>query len=151
MIDQLDSLLHRLFRNTIAELTADARRAVAALSLPDDALSFVDAGPAPALIVDADSTSMVVLGSRGHGRVAGALTGSVSQHVATLERAIDLSPNLVEAHRSYALFLMRTGRMEEAMTQGMQALITGSKTPKAVMEAVEAASQKAGARKFKAG
>ena len=34
------------------------------------------------------------------------------------------------------------------MTQGMQALITGQKTPKAVMESVEAASQKAGARKF---
>ena len=37
------------------------------------------------------------------------------------------------------------------MTQGMQALITGQKTPKAVMESVEAASQKAGTRKFKVG
>jgi len=44
-----------------------------------------------------------------------------------------------------------TPAVEEAMTQGMQALITGSRTPKAVMESVEAASQKAGARKFKAG
>jgi hypothetical protein len=37
------------------------------------------------------------------------------------------------------------------VTQGMQALITGSKTPKAVMESVEAASQKVGARKFRTG
>jgi len=33
----------------------------------------------------------------------------------------------------------------------MQALITGQKNPKTVMESVEAASQKVGARKFRTG
>jgi tetratricopeptide (TPR) repeat protein len=37
-------------------------------------------------------------------------------------RAIDLNPSLVEARRSYALFLMRTGRMEEAMVHIRRAL-----------------------------
>jgi nucleotide-binding universal stress UspA family protein len=55
---------------------------VAALPLPPETLELVDAGPAPALIAGADRSSVVVLGSRGHGRVSGALTGSVSQHVA---------------------------------------------------------------------
>lgn len=69
-------------RARIAELTADARAAASAVALDEDGLTFVDAGPAPALIVDADPTSVIVLGSRGHGRVAGALIGSVTQHVA---------------------------------------------------------------------
>ena len=69
-------------RARIAELTTDARAAASAVALDEDALTFVDAGPAPALIVDADPTSVIVLGSRGHGRVAGALIGSVTQHVA---------------------------------------------------------------------
>ena len=69
-------------RSRLAELTADARAAVAAVPLPEDALEMVDAGPAPALIVAADPTSVIVLGSRGHGRISGALVGSVSQHVA---------------------------------------------------------------------
>lgn len=69
-------------RSRVAELTADARAAAAALDLDAEALAFVDAGAAPALILDADPTSVIVLGSRGHGRVAGALAGSVTQHVA---------------------------------------------------------------------
>jgi serine/threonine-protein kinase len=36
--------------------------------------------------------------------------------------AIDLNPNLVEARRSYALFLMRTGRMDEAIVHIRRAL-----------------------------
>src|SRR6478735_1715044 len=69
-------------RSRIAEVTADARAAVSGVPLDADALDIVDAGPAPALIVAADPTSVIVLGSRGHGRVSSALAGSVSQHVA---------------------------------------------------------------------
>ena len=69
-------------RSRVAELTADARAAASAIAVDEEALAFVDAGPAPALILDADPTSVIVLGSRGHGRLAGALAGSVTQHVA---------------------------------------------------------------------
>lgn len=69
-------------RSRTAELTTDAREAVAGLGTEDAALDVVEAGPAAALVVAADPTSLIVLGSRGHGRIAGALVGSVSQHVA---------------------------------------------------------------------
>src|SRR5512144_3020464 len=68
-------------RSRVAELTADVRAAVAAAGLGEDAVEMVDAGPAPAVIVAADPSSVIVLGSRGHGRIAGALAGSVTQHV----------------------------------------------------------------------
>jgi nucleotide-binding universal stress UspA family protein len=68
-------------RSRVAELTADVRAAVAAAGLGEDAVDMVDAGPAPAVIVAADPSSVIVLGSRGHGRIAGALAGSVTQHV----------------------------------------------------------------------
>jgi len=44
-------------------------------------------------------------------------------------------------------FLARLAKILE----NLQALFAGQKTPKAVMETVEAASQKVGARKFKVG
>jgi len=69
-------------RARIAEATTDARTAVAGVPLDADALDVVDAGPAPALIVAAEPTSVIVLGSRGHGRISGAFAGSVTQHVA---------------------------------------------------------------------
>src|SRR6476661_8688342 len=53
-------------RSRVAELAADARAAASAVALDEDALAFVDAGPAPALILDADPASVIVLGSRGH-------------------------------------------------------------------------------------
>ncbi len=68
-------------RFRVDELTADARGAVAELSLDDVALDVVESAPAVALMVDADETSVIVLGSRGHGRITGALIGSVTQHV----------------------------------------------------------------------
>lgn len=68
-------------RTRVADLLKDARAAVGALHLEKDALEIVEAGPAPALIVAADHTSVIVLGSRGHGRISSALIGSVSQHV----------------------------------------------------------------------
>lgn len=69
-------------RHRLAELVADARAAVAAVPLPRESLELVDAGPAPALIAGADRSSVIVVGSRGHGRVSGALSGSVTGHVA---------------------------------------------------------------------
>jgi hypothetical protein len=62
-----------------------------------------------------------------------------------------LYPEFLKLQPTGTTRVIFTPAVEEAMTQGMQALITGSKTPKAVMESVEAASQKVGARKFKAG
>ena len=62
-----------------------------------------------------------------------------------------LYPEFLKLQPTGTTRVIFTPVVEEAMTQGMQALITGQKTPKAVMESVEAASQKAGARKFKAG
>ncbi len=81
-VRQVTELDQEWERNRLAELTADARAAVAAAPLPADTLELVDAAAAPALIAGADPTSTIVLGSRGHGRLSSALSGSVSQHVA---------------------------------------------------------------------
>ena len=81
-VRQVTELDQEWERSRLAELTADARAAVADAGLPADALDLVDAGPAPALIVGAEASSLIVLGSRGHGRMAGTFMGSVSQHVA---------------------------------------------------------------------
>src|SRR5215468_9764601 len=62
-----------------------------------------------------------------------------------------LYPEFLKLQPTGTTRVIFTPAVEEAMTQGMQALITGQKTPKAVMESVEAASQKVGARKFRAG
>jgi len=62
-----------------------------------------------------------------------------------------LYPEFLKLQPTGTTRVVFTPAVEEAMTQGMQALITGQKTPKAVMESVEAASQKVGARKFRAG
>jgi raffinose/stachyose/melibiose transport system substrate-binding protein len=62
-----------------------------------------------------------------------------------------LYPEFLKLQPTGTTRVLFTPAVEEAMTQGMQAIITGQKTPKAVMEAVETASQKAGARKFRAG
>lgn len=65
-----------------ADLTADAQAAVAALGLEDASLEVSHYGPAPAVLDEADETSVIVMGSRGHGRLASAFVGSVSQHIA---------------------------------------------------------------------
>ena len=62
-----------------------------------------------------------------------------------------LYPEFLKLQPTGTTRVIFTPAVEEAMTQGMQALIMGQKTPKAVMESVEAASQKAGTRKFKVG
>src|SRR6478735_2634321 len=69
-------------RSRIAEVTADARAAVSGAPLDDAALDIVEAALAPALIVPADPTAVIIPGSRGHGRFSAAVIGSVSQHVA---------------------------------------------------------------------
>lgn len=52
-------------------------------ALVSDAAVELRAGPAvPVLLEEADSAALLVVGSRGHGQVAGALAGSVSQHLA---------------------------------------------------------------------
>lgn len=63
-----------------ADLSADARAAVA--DLEDTSLEISQHAPAPAILGEADQSSVVVMGSRGHGRLAEAFIGSVSQHVA---------------------------------------------------------------------
>src|SRR3989454_10307655 len=62
-----------------------------------------------------------------------------------------LYPEFLKLQPTGTTRVIFTPQVEEALTQGMQALITAQKTPKAVMESVEAASQKVGARKFRAG
>jgi nucleotide-binding universal stress UspA family protein len=65
-----------------ADLAADARAAVDALGFEGATLELSHAAPVPALLAAADETSVLVVGSRGHSRVAHVLAGSVSQHVA---------------------------------------------------------------------
>ena len=62
-----------------------------------------------------------------------------------------LYPEFLKLQPTGTTRVIFTPSVEEALTQGMQALFAGQKTPKAVMETVEAASQKVGARKFKVG
>jgi ABC-type glycerol-3-phosphate transport system substrate-binding protein len=62
-----------------------------------------------------------------------------------------LYPEFLKLQPTGTTRVIFTPAVEEALTQGMQALFVGQKTPKAVMETVEAASQKVGARKFKVG
>jgi raffinose/stachyose/melibiose transport system substrate-binding protein len=62
-----------------------------------------------------------------------------------------LYPEFLKLQPTGTTRVIFTPAIEEAMTQGMQAIITGQKTPRAVMESVEAVSQKLGARKFRTG
>jgi ABC-type glycerol-3-phosphate transport system substrate-binding protein len=62
-----------------------------------------------------------------------------------------LYPEFLKLQPTGTTRVIFTPAVEEALTQGMQAIFAGQKTPKAAMEAVEAASQKVGARKFKVG
>src|SRR5215472_3706067 len=62
-----------------------------------------------------------------------------------------LYPEFLKLQPTGTTRVIFTPAVEEALTQGMQAIFAGQKSPKAAMESVEAASQKAGARKFKIG
>jgi len=62
-----------------------------------------------------------------------------------------LYPEFLKLQPTGTTRVLFTPAVEEAMTQGMQALITGQKTAKAVMESVEAVSRKLGLRKFRTG
>jgi ABC-type glycerol-3-phosphate transport system substrate-binding protein len=62
-----------------------------------------------------------------------------------------LYPEFLKLQPTGTTRVIFTPAVEEALTQGMQAIFAGQKAPKAVMESVEAASQKVGARKFKVG
>ncbi|MGZ4475937.1 MAG: universal stress protein [Nocardioides sp.] len=65
-----------------AALTEDAEAAVAKLSLENASLELSPWDAAPSVLERADESSVIVLGSRGHGRWASTFVGSVSQHVA---------------------------------------------------------------------
>jgi ABC-type glycerol-3-phosphate transport system substrate-binding protein len=62
-----------------------------------------------------------------------------------------LYPDFLKLQPTGTTRVIFTPAVEEALTQGMQAIFAGQKTPKAAMESVEVASQKVGARKFKIG
>jgi len=62
-----------------------------------------------------------------------------------------LYPEFLKLQPTGTTRVIFTPAVEEALTQGMQAIFAGQKTPRAVMETVEAASQKVGARKFRVG
>jgi raffinose/stachyose/melibiose transport system substrate-binding protein len=62
-----------------------------------------------------------------------------------------LYPEFLKLQPTGTTRVLFTPAVEEAMTQGMQALITGQKTARAVMESVEAVSRKLGLRKFRTG
>lgn len=81
-IRQVTELDQEWERSHVSGLTDDAKKAVEATGLDNIELDVVKAAPVPALIVDADHASLIVVGSQGHGRVASMFVGSVSQHVA---------------------------------------------------------------------
>src|SRR5262245_53112282 len=62
-----------------------------------------------------------------------------------------LYPEFLKLQPTGTTRVIFTPQVEEALTQGMQAIFAGQKTPRAAMETVEAASQKLGVRKFKVG
>lgn len=62
-----------------------------------------------------------------------------------------LYPEFLKLQPTGTTRVIFTPPVEEALTQGMQALFVGQKTPRAAMESVEAASRKLGVRKFKVG
>jgi ABC-type glycerol-3-phosphate transport system substrate-binding protein len=62
-----------------------------------------------------------------------------------------LYPEFLKLQPTGTTRVLFTPQVEEAMYQGMQALLTGQKGAKQVMEEVESASQKAGERKFTVG
>lgn len=62
-----------------------------------------------------------------------------------------LYPEFLKLQPTGTTRVIFTPQVEEALYQGMQALIGGQKNAKAVMDDVEAASQKAGERKFTVG
>lgn len=61
-------------------LVAEARAAVAALGTDEAASEVVEEAPAAALLQASGPSTVLVVGSRGHGRWSGTLSGSVSQH-----------------------------------------------------------------------
>lgn len=65
-----------------ADLSADAHAAVGGLDLEDVSLEVSQYNPAAAILDEADESSVIVMGSRGHGRLAEVFIGSVSQHIA---------------------------------------------------------------------
>lgn len=59
-----------------------ARETLRHVGAPADVVEVTDGLPAQVLVERSDPSTLVVLGSHGHGRIAGSWLGSVSQHVA---------------------------------------------------------------------
>jgi nucleotide-binding universal stress UspA family protein len=77
--------------HAVAQLAEDAARGHEVLITSE----AIEGHPAEALLVTAKGAAMLVVGSRGHGGFAGALLGSVSQHVVAHARCpVVVVPNL---------------------------------------------------------
>ena len=63
----------------------------------------------------------------------------------------ELYPEFLKLQPTGTTRVLFTPQVEEAMTQGKQALLTGQKAAQQVMEEVETASKRAGERKFRVG
>ena len=71
-----------LWGEPLEEVRASAERILGEAMLADTAVELRP-GPAVQVLLDAsENAAMLVAGSRGHGQVAGAIAGSVSQHLA---------------------------------------------------------------------
>jgi len=73
--DRASSLADDLLVDALADYAGPTARVTAA----DD-----DSDPVPLLLEAGEGATAVIVGARGHGRLSGAVTGSVSQHVAQL-------------------------------------------------------------------
>ncbi len=69
------------YAQRIAGLEREAEQVVTAALGTGTSTAISAAAAAPALLQAAEGASMIVLGAQGHGRITGALVGSVSQHV----------------------------------------------------------------------
>jgi nucleotide-binding universal stress UspA family protein len=65
-----------------AKWVAEAQDILRLADLATDLVEVADGPPAEVLVNGSDTSTLVVLGSQGHGRISGPYMGSVSQHVA---------------------------------------------------------------------
>jgi nucleotide-binding universal stress UspA family protein len=71
-----------LWGEPLEEVRASAERILGEAMLADTAVELRPGPAVPVLLEASENAAMLVAGSRGHGQVAGAIAGSVSQHLA---------------------------------------------------------------------
>lgn len=71
-----------LWGDHLDEARASAERILGESSVADSAVDLRPGPAVPVLLEAADAAALLVVGSRGHGQVAGTVAGSVSQHLA---------------------------------------------------------------------